>query len=90
MEFACLGELCSAIGWLPTSVVVSEGLEICAEAPFGSGGFAEIWRGRLKEAEGDSNGRLVAIKAFRIYPTEGLKEIKEVSKWRLPVTFAHE
>ena len=38
-----------------------------------SGGLTDIWRGDL----GDS---LVAIKAFRIYPAQNLKEAKEVSE----------
>ena len=36
-----------------------------------SGGFTDIWRG-------DLNGLQVAIKAFRIYPAQNLKEAKEV------------
>ena len=38
-----------------------------------SGGLTDVWRGDL----GDTR---VAIKAFRIYPANNLKEAKEVSK----------
>jgi hypothetical protein len=38
-----------------------------------SGGLTDVWRGDLGDLR-------VAIKAFRIYPLQNLKEAKEVSK----------
>ena len=37
-----------------------------------SGGFTDIWRGQLNDAR-------VAIKTFRIYPAQNLKEARLVS-----------
>lgn len=36
-----------------------------------SGGLTDVWRGQLNDTQ-------VAIKAFRIYPAQNLKEAKEV------------
>ena len=38
-----------------------------------SGGLTDVWRGDLDDTR-------VAIKAFRIYPAQSLKEAKEVSQ----------
>ena len=67
-----LGEVCSATGRLPTSVLLSTGLEKCDNIAVASGGFTDIWRGEYYSVK-------VAIKAFRIYPAHGLEEAKEVS-----------
>ena len=69
---AALGNVCSAIQRLPTSAVLSTGLEKRGNIAVASGGFTDIWRGDLGELR-------VAIKAFRIYPAQNLKEAKEVS-----------
>ena len=66
-----LGEVCSATDRLPTSVLLSTGLEKRGTIPVASGGFADIWRGEYY-------ARQVAIKAFRIYPAQNLKQAKEV------------
>lgn len=57
---------------LPTSIVLSTGFEKLGEIAVATGGFTDIWRGKY-------GGRQVAIKAFRIYPPQKLKEAKEVS-----------
>ena len=67
-----LGNLCSAIQRLPTSAVLSTGLEKRGNIAVASGGFTDIWRGDLGDLR-------VGIKAFRIYPAQNLKEAKEVS-----------
>lgn len=67
-----LGSLCSATQQLPTSAVLSTGLEKRGNIAVASGGFTDIWRGDLGNLR-------VAIKAFRIYPAQNLKEAKEVS-----------
>jgi len=67
-----LGDVCSATERLPTSAVVSTGLEKRGTIAVASGEFTDVWRGKY-------NGAQVAIKAFRIYPAKNLKEAKEVS-----------
>lgn len=67
-----LGNVCGAILLLPTSAVLSTGLEKRGNIAVASGGFTDVWRGDLGDLR-------VAIKAFRIYPAQNLKEAKEVS-----------
>lgn len=69
-----LGNVCSETERLPTSVILSEGLEKRGSGPVASGGLTDIWLG-------DFRGTQVAIKAFRINPTQSsiLKGAKEVS-----------
>ena len=67
-----LGNLCSEIQQLPTSTLLTTGLEKRGNIAVASGGITDIWRGELGDLR-------VAIKAFRIYPTQNLKEAKEVS-----------
>jgi len=67
-----LGNVCSAIERLPASAVLSAGLEKRGSIVVASGGFTDIWRGKY-------HGAQVAIKAFRIYPAQNLKEAKQVS-----------
>jgi len=64
--------MCSTIERLPASAVLSAGLEKRGSIAVASGGFTDIWRGEYLGAH-------VAIKAFRIYPAQNLKEAKEVS-----------
>ena len=66
-----LGNVCSATARLPTSAVLSAGLEKRGAIAVASGGLTDVWRGEY-------NGEQVAIKAFRIYPAQNLKEAKEV------------
>jgi hypothetical protein len=56
---------------LPTSAVLSAGLEKRGNVAVASGGLTDVWRGEYRNQQ-------VAIKAFRIYPAQNLKETKEV------------
>jgi len=69
-----LGKICSGIERLPTSAVLSAGLKKHHTISIASGGFTDVWQGGYHSAP-------VAIKSFRIYPAENLKEAKEVSIW---------
>lgn len=69
-----LGGLCSEIKELPTELELS-GLEKDGEIGVDSGGFADIWRGKLP-----GSPDLVAIKAFRTYEEPDLEKAKGVSK----------
>jgi len=51
--------------------VLSAGLEKRGNIAVASGGLTDVWRGQY-------NSTQVAIKAFRIYPAQNLKEAKEV------------
>jgi hypothetical protein len=65
-----LGAVCSAILQLPTSATLPARFEELSDAPTGSGGLADIWRGK-------SRGGQVAIKAFRLYKhSEKVKEVR--------------
>lgn len=66
-----LGNMCSAIQRLPTSALLSTGLEKRGNIAVASGGFTDVWRGDLGELR-------VAIKVFRIYPAQNLRDAKEV------------
>ncbi|KAF9646798.1 kinase-like protein, partial [Thelephora ganbajun] len=72
-----LGNLCGAIERLPTSAVLST-LEKRGNIAVGSGGFTDIWRG-------DVGGTPVAIKVFRIYTAQSLREAKEILWKRVPM-----
>lgn len=61
--------------------MLSSGLDKRGSIAVASGGFTDVWRG-------DSNGRPVAIKAFRIYPAQNLKEAKEVSRYFVREAFS--
>ena len=67
-----LGDVCSATERLPTSTLLAAGLEKRGAIAVASGGLTDIWRGEYY-------GSPVAIKAFRIYPAQNLKDAKEVS-----------
>ena len=74
-----LGDVCSATERLPTSTLLAAGLEKRGAIAVASGGLTDIWRG-------EHYGSPVAIKAFRIYPAQNLKEAKEVGiqlAWRV-------
>ena len=66
-----LGRVCSATEKLPPSAVLSVGLKKRGNIAVASGGMTDLWRG-------DFCGRQAAIKAFRIYPIQDLKEAKKV------------
>jgi len=58
--------------------VLATGLERRGEIPVASGGLTDIWRGKIGPAN-------VAIKVFRIYPDQNLKEAKEILWERAPI-----
>lgn len=78
-----LGNLCSAAAQLPTSDVISTGLEKCEDIAVQSGGFADTWRGDLR-------GDRVCIKTLRIYPSQNLQRLKNVSIRSVCQSCAHE
>ena len=65
--------MCGVTGRLPTSLTLIRGLEKLGTIAVASGGLTDIWRGNLDHTQ-------VAIKAFRIYPPQNLREAKMVSK----------
>jgi len=75
-----LGEVCSATERLPTSALLSTGLEKRGNIAVASGGFTDIWRGEYCSTQ-------VAIKAFRIYPAHNLKQAKQVSIRSTPMVY---
>ena len=68
-----LGSICSVTGQLPHTAILSSGLQKCGDIAVASGGFTDTWRGRY----GRKN---VALKAFRTYPSQDLKEAKKARK----------
>lgn len=66
-----LGSICSTTALLPHTAVLSNGLEKCGDIAVASGGFTDTWRGRYKKES-------VALKAFRTYPSQDLKDAKKV------------
>ena len=71
MLVTALGDLCSVTERLPTSAVLSSGLEKCGDTAVASGGLTDIWQGKYDGAE-------VAVRAFRIHPAQDLKDAKQV------------
>ena len=61
----------SPIERLPPSPIITAGLQTRGDVPMASGGMGDIWQGEYRAKQ-------VAIKAFRIYPTENLEDAKEV------------
>ena len=66
-----LRKLCGRSGTLPTSCMLSEGLEKDGASPRLSGGFADVWLGKYK-------GRPVALKVLRIYGGDNIKVVRKV------------
>lgn len=67
-----LGSICSTTAQLPHTAIISDGLEKTGDIAVASGGFTDTWRGRYET-------KVVALKAFRTYPSQDLKEAKKVS-----------
>ena len=51
-------------------MILPNGLDRCGDIAVASGGFTDTWRGRYKTTT-------VALKAFRTYPSQDLKEVKK-------------
>jgi len=54
---------------LPSSHMLSNGLDKSGNTPVASGGFADVWKGSYYD-------RIVAIKALRIYNNDDLRKFK--------------
>ena len=65
------GNVSNVIERPPTSAVLTTGLQKRGDVAVASGGMGDIWRGEYR-------GKQVAIKAFRIYPTQNSEEAKKV------------
>jgi hypothetical protein len=63
--------ICSVAAQLPHTTILSDGLKKCGDIAVASGGFTDTWRGSYRKEN-------VAIKVFRIYPIQDLKEAKKV------------
>lgn len=74
---AVFGDICSALGYLPTSIVISKGLEKDGTLPFDSGGMMDYWWGK------DGRGR-VAVKNFRTYPDAPMAKAQKVLRFEHP------
>ena len=66
-----LGSICSATIQLPHTAILSDGLDIYGDIAMGSGGFTDTWRGLYQ-------GKTVALKAFRTFPVQDLREAEKV------------
>ena len=66
-----LGSICSATIQLPYTAILPDGLDICGDIAMGSGGFTDTWRGVHQ-------GKPVALKAFRTFPVQDLREAEKV------------
>ena len=66
-----LGSICSATIQLPHTTILSDGLEVYGEIAVASGGFTDTWRGLYQ-------GRTAALKAFRTFPLQDLREAEKV------------
>jgi len=72
---ATLGDISSAIGQLPNSIGLLQGLEKREKFAVAPGGTTDIWQGTW-------NNQQVALKAFRVYPPQELQEAKKIL-WKL-------
>lgn len=68
---AIMRRICGRCAILPSSHLISEGLDITSEEAKGYGGFSEVFQGTL-------NGALVAVKVFKLRPLDRLEKIKKV------------
>lgn len=66
-----LHKLCGLCDILPTSHVITDGLELTSHKPTSSGGFSDVYPGRYQ-------GRPVAIKSLRVEYTPDVKKVKKV------------
>lgn len=63
--------ICSVTARLPRAMVLSDGVKKRGDIAVASGGFTDVWRGLY-------NSKDVALKAFRTYPIQDLKDAKKV------------
>ena len=73
-----LGEICSDTGLLPNSIGSLQGLKKLGEIAVASGGTTDTWRGVL-------DNKQVALKAFRIYTPQDLREAKKILWKSVPI-----
>ena len=73
-----LGSFCSATAQLPHTTILSDGLKKCGEIAVASGGFTDTWRGSYRTKN-------VALKVFRTYPVQVIKEAEKVHRTVLVV-----
>ena len=66
-----LGSICSATIQLPCTMILSDGLKKRGDIAVVSGAFTDTWRGSYRT-------KSVALKAFRAYPIQDLKEVEKV------------
>lgn len=66
---------------LPKSYIISEGLSRTGGKDFASGGFANIWKGKLIERDSNPRSpRMVCIKAIKITARSGEAERNDIEK----------
>jgi len=54
-------------------MILSDGLKKCGDIAVASGGFTDTWRGLY-------GTKIVALKVFRTYPVQDLKEAEKVHR----------
>lgn len=76
MPLKALGSFCSTTAQLPHKVILSDGVERCGDIAVASGGFTDVWRGTHRTNN-------VALKVFRTYPIQDLREAEKVRRMAL-------
>ena len=66
-----LGSICSARIQLPRTAILPDGIEISGDIAMATGGFTDTWQGLYR-------GKPVALKAFRTFPVQDLREAQKV------------
>jgi len=75
-----LWTICGKRGVLPKPYIISEGLSRMGETEFASGGYANVWEGRL--VEGDPDPRRVCIKVIKVAVNDGEEGRSDIEKVR--------
>jgi len=75
-----LWTICGKRGVLHKPYVISEGLSRIGEKEFASGGYANVWEGRL--VKGNSDPRRVCIKVVKIAISDGNEGRRDIRKVR--------
>jgi len=63
---------------LPKSHIISEGLSRTGKKDFASGGYANIWKGKLVER--GTNAKRICIKAIKVTVRDGEEERRGIGK----------